>query len=188
MNRPAADAEQLICLLADVSRDDEGAFARLYQICSPHLYGLLLRILKRKDWAQEALQECFVKVWQKSETYDPSKGAPLTWLMAIARYSALDILRARRFEAGVIENESWLEMVAADPGQSPDHRAQVSEGLDRLDECLEQLSQEQKMSVLLTYYEGFTHYELSRAMRAPLGTVKSWVRRGLAQLRECLGV
>ena len=86
-----ADAEQLRRLLEATARGDDRAFAELYRATSSHLYGLLLRMLQRRDWAEEALQDCFVKIWQKAETYEPDKGAPLTWLLTVARYRALDL-------------------------------------------------------------------------------------------------
>jgi RNA polymerase sigma-70 factor (ECF subfamily) len=183
----SAASEQLIELLAATGRGDQRAFAQLYQAAASHLYGLLLRILQRRDWAEEALQDCFLKVWQKSETYDPSKGAPLTWLMTIARYRALDLLRVKRPEVGMPEQESELPpMALEDPTENPESRAVEQEGMGQLSDCLRGLQEEQRKSVLLAYYEGYTHQELAQAMDAPLGTVKSWVRRGLARLRDCL--
>lgn len=186
MSTAQIDPEHLSRLLADIASGDQRAFGDLYRRCSPHLYALLLRMLKRRDWAEEALQDCFFRVWQKSESYAPDKGAPLTWLMSIARYRALDLLRARRPEVEMPEEGTEPPMSLADPAQNPESRAQESEGLGRLDDCMKRLQEEQKTSVLLAYYEGYTHQELARAMNAPLGTVKSWVRRGLARLRECL--
>lgn len=186
MSTATTATERLGELLAAVGRGDERAFAELYQKSSAHLYALLLRILQRRDWAEEALQDCFLRVWQKSESYEPARGAPLTWLMTIARYRALDLLRARRPEVGMPEEGEEPPLTLADPGEDPLQRASETEGVDRLGECLRGLQEEQRRSVVLAYYEGYTHQELARAMRAPLGTVKSWVRRGLTRLRDCL--
>ena len=125
-------------------------------------------------------------VWQKSETYAPERGAPLTWLLTIARYRALDLLRSKRPEVEMPEESEAPPLTLADPGEDPAQRAVESEGLGRLQRCLGGLEDEQRRSLLLAYYEGYTHQELARAMAAPLGTVKSWVRRGLSRLRECL--
>lgn len=186
MSSTSAEPERLVQLLAAVSAGDQRAFAQLYEASSSHLFGLLLRILQRRDWAEEALQDCFLKVWQKSESYEPSRGAPLTWLSTIARYRALDLLRMKRPEVEMPEEGEEPPLTLADPGQDPVDRAIESQGLGRLGECMGGLQAEQKRSVLLAYYEGYTHQELAQAMNAPLGTVKSWVRRGLSRLRECL--
>lgn len=186
MSTRTADNERLVRLLADTGLGDQRAFAQLYEACSSHLYALLLRMLKRRDWADEALQDCFLRVWQKADTYAPEKGTPLTWLMTVARYRALDLLRMKRPEVEMPEEGEEAPMTFADASESPEDRAVEREGLGLLRDCMHDLQDEQKRSVLLAYYEGYTHQELARVMQAPLGTVKSWVRRGLARLRECL--
>ncbi len=186
MSSATTEPERLTQLLAAISGGDQRAFAQLYESCSSHLFGLLLRILQRRDWAEEALQDCFLKVWQKSETYEPSRGAPLTWLSTIARYRALDLLRMKRPEVEMPEEGEEPPMTLADPGQDPVDGAIEGEGIGKLRDCMRGLQDEQRRSVLLAYYEGYTHQELAQAMQAPLGTVKSWVRRGLSRLRDCL--
>jgi RNA polymerase sigma-70 factor (ECF subfamily) len=186
MSKATATPERLNELLAAVGRGDERAFAELYQSCSAHLYALLLRILQRRDWAEEALQDCFLKIWQKSETYEAARGAPLTWLLSIARYRALDLLRVKRPEIEMPEEGEEPPLSMADPGEDPLKRAQETEGVGRLADCLAGLQEEQRRCLLLAYYEGYTHQELAQVLRAPLGTVKSWVRRGLSRLRDCL--
>lgn len=176
-------------LLAAVARRHQPAFAELYARTSPHLFALLLRMLQRRDWAEEALQDCYVRIWQRSESYNAERGAPMAWLMTIARYRALDLLRMRRPEV----NESSFDEAApsplerADETGGPEDRAVAGEGLVRLEKCMEGLAEEQRRSVLLAYYHGYTHTELSQRLKTPVGTVKSWVRRGLIQLRDCLG-
>ena len=183
------DAPDLAVLLAASARGDQAAFARLYAHSSPHLLGLLVRMLKRMDWAEEALQDCYMRIWRRSDSYEPGRGSPMAWLSTIARYRALDLLRARRPE--VIEAEtpehapSLLER--EDPGQRPDAGAVESEELQRLGDCMTRLSEEERRSVMLAYYEGYTHSELSARLGSPLGTVKSWVRRSLFALQECMG-
>jgi RNA polymerase sigma-70 factor (ECF subfamily) len=184
-----ADAQHLTQLLAATANGDERAFAELYRHTSAHLHAVLLRMLKRRDWAEEALQDCFLKIWQKAETYERERGAPLTWLMSVARYRALDLLRIKRPEVEMPDAESEHElppMTMADASQDLHARAEEAEGISRMRDCLRDLAEAQRVSVLLTYYEGYTHRELARRMSAPLGTVKSWVRRGLSRLRECL--
>lgn len=178
--------EKLIELIAAIGQGDREALAALYDATSPILYGLLLRMLHHPDWAQEALQDCYLRVWQRSETYSPDKGEPIAWLIGNARYRALDLLRSARQRQGRESADDPSEMEFPDLSPSPEDRAVESEGLARLNICLRGLSEVQRKSVLLAYYEGYSHQELSAAMNAPLGTVKAWVRRGLAKLRECL--
>jgi RNA polymerase sigma-70 factor, ECF subfamily len=180
-------SDSLEPLLSATAAGDALAFRRLYEASSPHLYGLLLRMLKRRDWAEEALQDCYIKIWQKADTYSSDKGQPLTWLMTVARYRALDLLRVKRPEVEMPDEADAPPMTFADErGEDPQARAVEREGLTRLQNCMGGLAEEQRRSVLLAYYEGYTHQELAQALDAPLGTVKSWVRRGLQRLRECL--
>lgn len=176
-------------LLAAIARGDRTAFAELYAATSAQLLALLLRMLQRRDWAEEALQDCYVRIWQKSESYSPDRGAPLAWLTTIARYRALDLLRARRPEdtESSFAGDRPSPMERADEGRTPEDHAVAHEGIGRLDDCMRGLLEEQRQSVLLAYYEGYTHSELARHLKAPMGTVKSWVRRGLLQLRDCMG-
>lgn len=181
------DAAPLVRLLAETAAGNQRSFRELYETTSSHLFGVLVRILDRRDWAEEALQDCYLRVWQKAEQYAPEKGAPLTWLQTIARYRALDLLRAKRPEIGMPDEDDAPPMTFADgDAVNPEIRAVENEGIGHLSGCLDELTPDARKSVLLAYYEGYTHPELAVAMKAPLGTVKSWVRRGLAQLRECL--
>lgn len=184
-----ADVQQLTRLLHATAAGDQRAFAELYRATSAHLYGVLVRMLRRRDWAEEALQDCFIKIWQKAETYDGDKGAPLTWLLTVARYRALDLLRMKRPEVEMPEEDDahpLPPMSLADDSQDPMARADESQGIARMRGCLQVLAPEQRDAVMLAYYEGYTHQELAQRLNSPLGTVKSWVRRGLARLRECL--
>jgi RNA polymerase sigma-70 factor, ECF subfamily len=182
-------ADPLEALLAAVARGQQPAFAELYARTSPHLFALLSRMLQRRDWAEEALQDCYVRIWQRSVSYDSGRGAPMAWLMTIARYRALDLLRMRRPEVNEssFDENAGSPLEAEDVTQSPEDRAVEGEGIGRLEDCMKGLQVEQRRSVLLAYYEGYTHTELARRLNAPIGTVKSWVRRGLLQLRDCLG-
>jgi len=187
LNQPLAPDADLTALLAAVARGDPPAFAELYAQTSARLYALLVRILKRPDWAEEALQDCYMRVWLRSESYAPERGSPMAWLSTIARYRALDLIRMRRTAPGdAPAGESADPALLADAAPRPDEQAAQREGLERLRRCLDQLAEDSRRSVLMAYYEGYTHGELARRLGAPLGTVKSWVRRGLQQLRACL--
>lgn len=183
---PALEPAGLTALLARIVRGDQQALSELYDQTSPILYGLLLRMLRRPDWAEEALQDCYLRVWQHSESYNAEKGEPIAWLIGIARYRALDRLQAARdAESRRCRHEQDLRDLAI-PERGPEQSAVEREGLERLNRCLRGLQEEQRRSVLMAYYEGYSHSELAQAMDAPLGTVKAWVRRGLARLRACL--
>lgn len=183
------DAPRLESLIAATAAGNAEAFRSLYLETSSHLFALLLRMLKRRDWAEEALQDALLKVWRKSETYDSTKGSPATWLFTIARHRALDMLRAKRPEDSLeMEDEDGTLVTAdiEDESQNPEARAMEGQGIGRMERCMRGLQEAERKSVMLAYYEGYTHPELSEALGAPLGTVKSWVRRGLSKLRACL--
>ena len=186
MPAAAAPPEQLLQLIRAVASGDRQALGKLYDLTSPILYGLLLKMLRRPDWAQEALQDCYIRVWRRAITYTANKGDPISWLIGNDRYRALDLLKAAQERDDRSDHdENTLENLP-DIGRSPEDYAVESQGLERLSRCMRGLSEVQRKSVLLAYYEGYSHPELSRAMDAPLGTVKAWLRRGLAKLRECL--
>ena len=185
MTEPTDSSRELQKLIAGTAAGDRRAFERLYQRSSPQLYSLLLRMLGRRDWAEEALQDCYLRVWQKADRYAPDKGTQLTWLLSIARYRALDLLRQRRPEVSDTDEES-VQADAADPAADVVAAAMAREGMGRLADCMKGLQVRQRDSVLLAYYEGYTHFELARRLQVPLGTVKSWVRRGMANLRRCM--
>lgn len=181
------DRDELTLWLQATAAGDQHAFQKLYNATSPQLYALLLRILKKPDRAEDALQDAYVKIWQKAGTYAPDRGAPSTWLLAIARYRALDTLRRQRPEVGMPEEANLAATILEDhvaPG--PSEANENLQSLDAVHTCLTTLSPEQRKSVLLAYYEGLTHPELARRLNAPIGTVKSWIRRGLSRLRQCL--
>lgn len=183
------DAARLESLIAATAGGNLAAFRNLYAETSAHLFALLVRMLKRRDWAEEALQDSLLKVWRKSETYDPSKGSPATWLYTIARHRALDLLRQQRPEQSLTSEDEDGETVTfdvVDDNEDPEARAIESEGIGQMERCMEGLLDAERKSVMLAYYEGYTHPELAEALGSPLGTVKSWVRRGLTKLRACL--
>jgi RNA polymerase sigma-70 factor (ECF subfamily) len=176
--------EQLKELLAACALQDRRAFAQLYQMSSAKLYGVILRILGRDEWAQDCLQEAYIKVWHNAGNYRPYIAAPMTWMMTIARNQALDLLRKRRREVQQDNPGSLLE--EKDKEALPlDNLQQTDEGR-RLNACLEQLKEQQRQIIALAYFKGMTHEELAQQTETPLGTVKTWIRRGLEQLKRCL--
>lgn len=179
-------AHHLSSLLAATAAGDQRAYRELYESSSPMMFGLLLRMLKSRDLAEEALQDCYINIWRKDETYSAEKGTPLNWLMTVARYRALDQLRLKRREVEMPEDGEEESFLMEDQSQSPEESAIERESLGQLEPCMDKLKHEERQSLLLAYYEGYTHEELSKHLGRPLGTVKNWVRRGLASLRACL--
>jgi len=186
MDRPHDDTEQdkLRELLAASRRADRDAFAELYTLTSSRLFAVALRLMRRRDSAEDVLQEAFVLIWRKADSYRPERGGPLQWMATIVRNCAIDRLRAQAREPR--DFADWEDGVEAlvDPASGdqalPFHLAQT------LRTCLEHLQDSQRTAILLAYYYGLTHDELAAKMNSPLGTIKSWVRRGLLQLKDCL--
>jgi len=175
---------ELVWLLASVAQGDEAAFARLFEATRAKLYGVVLRILRREDLADEVIQETYLKVWQSAGQFDPSRAAPITWLVAIARNRAIDLLR-RRTEDSIEEKPEAMEAAAGDP--NPLERREFSEELQRLLACIGQLPPERQRLVLLAYYNGWSREQLAAELATPVNTIKTWLRRSLLELRECLG-
>lgn len=171
-------------LLAAVARKDREAFSALYSATSAKLYGTVLRILQRRDLADEVLQEVYVKIWDRAADYDASRASPVTWLATIARNRALD--EARRKRPSSIEDHPELLDVASDDESA---LARVMRGEDgkRLVDCLMQLDPQRRDMVVLAYCEGLSREELAEKYAQPVNTVKTWLRRSLATLKGCLG-
>ena len=175
MRLSAEASVRLARLIERVGHGDHPALGQLYDETATVLHGLLLGMLKRPEWAQEALQDCYIRVWQRSETYSADKGEPLGWLIGIARYRALDLLAAKRGTAEMSDGEENLSDELPDTQENPEQRAIESQGIERLRRCLDELSAEQRQSVLLAYYHGYSPRELSLAMRAPKSLASSTV-------------
>jgi RNA polymerase sigma-70 factor (ECF subfamily) len=168
-------------LLRKTATGDAAAFAQLYKDTAGKLFGVAVRIAGRGEIAEDALQECFVTVWQRAAEYDPRRGAALSWLAAIARNCTIDRLRRRgaRPEGHVASEEDFARLVA------PDSASQGAE-LRALRDCLDELDEQPRRAVLLAYLYGLTREELAVQLAVPVGTAKSWIRRSLDRLRRCL--
>jgi len=177
------DSAELETLLAACAAGDPAALETLYARTAPMLLAILMRMLKRRDAAEDALQDVFVSVWQRARQFDPIRGRPLAWLISMARYRAIDLQRASRPAVALSElsaHEPRLQ--SEDPLEAG---AMLGAGALLL-RCLEQIAAPQRRCLMLAYQEGLTHSEIARAVNEPLGTVKSWVRRSLLALRRCL--
>ena len=177
-------------LLAACGRKDQGAFARLYQDTSSKLFGVALRILKREDWAEEVLQDCYVSIWNHAANYSAGMSAPMTWMTSIVRNRCLGWLRRPNLEVALDplgeDSEDPLERIPSDDPGPLDRLAHLNDA-KALAECLGRLEAKQRQAITLAFFDGLSHSELASHMRQPLGTVKTWVRRGLERLRGCLG-
>ena len=182
---PDALAVRLADLLGRSALRDQRAFADLYALTSAKLFGVALRILRRQDWAEEVLQECYVNIWNHAGDYAAARSAPLTWMTSIVRNRCLDWLRRPQSEATGEEYEIAVE-AWQDEGPGPLDRLLEAGESKALAHCLEQLEAKQRQSIVLAFFHGLSHSELASHMKLPLGTVKTWVRRGLEHLKGCL--
>ncbi|PTQ90461.1 sigma-70 family RNA polymerase sigma factor [Agitococcus lubricus] len=177
-------AEDLAVLLCKTALGDQRAFERLYQLSSPKLYGVALVVLKRKDLAEEALQDAFVSVWHSAHSFSMEKGSAQTWLTTIVRNRCLDKLRRQPQGIVDLQPEEWENMIS--DKAEPLDEVMADADAKRLNKCLEHLDENQRKSVALAYFQGLSHSQLATQLSAPLGTVKAWVRRGLDKLKGCL--
>jgi RNA polymerase sigma-70 factor, ECF subfamily len=175
---------ELVWLLAAVAKGDQAAFERLYQATRAKLYGVVLRILRRADLADEVIQEAYLKVWNSAGQFDPAMASPITWMMAIARNRAIDLVR-KKSEVSIEEEPEAMEVA----GDSPDPLAkrEMTEELRRLLACMGGLDEERRRLVLLAYYSGWSREQLAAKFDKPVNTIKTWLRRALLDIRECLG-
>lgn len=178
-------AEDLAPLVYRTALGDQRAFETLYRETSPRLFGVALMLLRRRDLAEEVLQEAYIKVWHAAGSYQPERGAVSTWLGTIVRRTAIDRLRRARQDGLTLDEAGWEALPDLAPG--PLENAMADAEARRLGLCLDELDERQRESVALAFLQGLTHSELAARLGSPLGTVKAWVRRGLERLRQCLG-
>lgn len=172
-------------LLAACGAGDESAFDELYRLAAAKLFSVTLRILRRRDWAEEVLQEALVRIWRHAANYSPDRGQPMTWMISIARNAAINRLRQQRTDP-LAASEGDVESLLATTLADPMDRTQQREAAGAIVVCLEKLRQAERDAVLMAYCFGYNHAELVDRLGAPLGTVKSWIRRGLEKLKTCL--
>ncbi len=177
-----ASTGEIADLIARCALRDRQAFRDLYARTSAKLYGVTLRILKDRSEAEEALQEVYVKIWQRADRYVPSGYSPISWLVAVARNHSLDVLRARKPQSEDID----LALDVADAGPDPEKAAMASGERSRIDTCLGQLDTDRADAVRGAYLDGYSYEELAERHNVPLNTMRTWLRRSLMKLRECL--
>ena len=175
---------ELVWLMAGVARGDQAAFERLYAATRAKLFGVVLRILRRNDLAEEVIQETYLKIWNNAGSFDAKLATPITWMVAIARNRALDVVR-RKSEVSIEDEPEAMETAGEEP--NPLARQEMTDELKRLLGCLGQLDEERRRLVLLAYYGGWSREQLAVKFEAPANTIKTWLRRSLLEIRECLG-
>ena len=175
--------EALVALLRRVAARDNAAFATLYGLTKAKLYGVVVRILSRGDASGEALQEAYVRIWERAGEFDATRGSPIAWMATIARNRALDEVRRVRPKS-LEDMPKGFEPVAeeVDPLAARDR----SESLARLIDCLKGLEEDKRAILLLAYYRGLSREALAERFGRPVATIKTWLRRSLAGLRDCM--
>lgn len=184
-NDAIADARRAeLCGLIDrVAKADRKALAAVYDRTSAKVYGVCLRIARDREAADEILQDVYLKVWNRAGRFDAGVASPITWLCAIARNTAIDWVR--KHGASALPPLDEVEEPRSDLGSAME-AMMADEGRAMIFDCLETLAPNHQRAIRLAYFDGSTHSELAAIMKVPLGTMKSWIRRSLLQLRGCL--
>ena len=175
---------ELVSLLAAIAEGDEKAFERLYAATRAKLYGVVLRILRRPELADDVMQDTYLKVWRSAGRFDARIATPITWLVAIARHRALDLVRKKEELSGD-DGLAGMEALADDPNALDQH--EMTDELRLVLACLGTLEADRRRLILLAYYGGWSREQLAAKFDTPVNTVKTWLRRSLVQIRECLG-
>lgn len=178
------DRERLSRALEQVAGGSEAALREVYRRTSAKLYGICVRILSDREEAEDALQDIYLTIWKRAGTFDASRASPVTWLATIARNRAIDRLRARGTRSfASIEEAAQVR----DPAPDAAVELEASQARAALEQCLDALEDRQAGAIRAAFFDGATYAELAQCGAVALGTMKSWIRRGLLKLRECLG-
>lgn len=187
--------QHLIELLDRIAQQDEAALKELYDITSKKLYGLALKMVGQHEYAEEVLQECYLNVWRIACDYRASLSPPFGWMTVIVRSRALDLLRKLAAQPDTqrawpngrtqsVDEEQALELPSSDVGLLEGLMAgQTAQGLQN---CLSQIEEQQRELIQWSYFRDMSHADLAAQFQLPLGTVKTWIRRGLMQLKSCM--
>lgn len=169
-------------MIAQCALKNRAAFTQLYGATSSKLFGVVLRILKDRAEAEDALQEVFVKIWNNAGRFEANQYSPMSWLIVVARNHAIDIVRARKPHAVAIDDAFDV----SDDAKTPEEEAvNTSEG-ERIARCLSELDENKARAVRDAYVEGYSYEELARQHDVPINTMRTWLRRSLISLKECL--
>ncbi|WP_137150035.1 sigma-70 family RNA polymerase sigma factor [Devosia sp. FKR38] len=175
-------SQDIADLISRCALRDRAAFRTLYERTSAKLFGVTLRILKDRSEAEEAVQEVYVKIWQRADRYVAGTTSPISWLVAVARNHSLDVLRARRPPSDDIDQAIDI----ADSGPSPERATQDNQQRGQIEKCLGTLEPDRADAVRGAYLDGYSYEELASRYAVPLNTMRTWLRRSLIKLKECL--
>jgi RNA polymerase sigma factor (sigma-70 family) len=186
--KPENPDTQLIALLDRVALADETALRELYDLTSSKLYGVAVRVVSKREWAEDVLQEAYLNIWRIAQDYKATLSPPMAWMGLVVRSRGLDFLRRRASERvdRMQELDDMISDTVAGDAPNPMDTTQASEQAWALHQCLKQLEGNQREVVSLAYLRDLSHSELAGQLKLPLGTVKTWIRRGLEQLRGCM--
>lgn len=179
-----ANRNLIAAALARIPGGDRAALQTVYRLTSAKLFGVALRILGERSEAEDVLQEVYVTVWRKAADFDASRASPMTWLIAIARNRAIDRLRASRQSRNMAPIEAASEV--ADAAPTADSALEGAESKARLHGCLGELAEHENKALRGAFFDGNTYEELAIRMKVPFGTMKSWIRRAMIKLKDCL--
>jgi RNA polymerase sigma-70 factor, ECF subfamily len=175
-------SQDIADLISRCALRDRAAFRSLYERTSAKLFGVTLRILKDRSEAEEAVQEVYVKIWQRADRYEAGTTSPISWLVAVARNHSLDVLRARRPPSDDID----VALEVADSGPSPERATQDNQQKGQIEKCLGTLESDRADAVRGAYLDGYSYEELASRYAVPLNTMRTWLRRSLIKLKDCL--
>ncbi|OVZ94782.1 RNA polymerase subunit sigma [Yersinia frederiksenii] len=178
--------EQQIGLIDAIAQGDQSAFEKLYRLTSPRLFAVALRMLRNPARAEEVLHDSFLTVWNLAGNYNAQLSAPLTWLTHIVRNRAIDLMRGSDNRLQSLDDDDTDYLI--DNSLTPLAQLQQDSEAKQLAGCMAHLTAEQRQSIMLAYYQGLSHGEISVHLQQPLGTIKSWIRRALDHLKDCVGL
>ncbi|NGZ85807.1 sigma-70 family RNA polymerase sigma factor [Duganella aceris] len=185
----ASDGFDYDAVLRACAQGEQQALHRLYQQDGRHLLGVALRIVRRRDMAEDVLHDAFVSIWQKAASFDAARGAARGWIFSVVRHQALNALRGseREVQADADTLDALQEAQAGNTADTVAEQFELQASMGRLQDCLENLDSAKRNSIICAYVDGCSHSEIAARLNAPLGSVKAWLKRGLAALRECMG-
>ena len=188
MKSISSDSDQLQIWLYAIAREDKSAFRQLYDATSSKLFGFALRILQKKELAEEVIQETYVSIWNNAAAYQTALSAPMTWMMTIVRNKAIDLLRRCQHDVQVEGEDFDVEFLSSmtSPEATPPVLLELGQEAKILSNCMLLLEAKQRQAVAMAYFHDLSHGDVAQQMALPVGTVKTWIRRSLEKLRLCM--